>query len=143
MLVLFIALLCLYQVQVILSKDLDPNTFTSTVLNDNKVWMVEFYSSMCGGCQEFASTWDRITQTFNEKSYDGSILSGKINIDKKDGMKLAEQLGVLEDGVPHVKLFRKKDDHIGDSIVKSMYKCSVNVVLFDCLCCTIFCYSVM
>ncbi len=99
-------------------KDLDPTKFASTVLDDDRVWLVEFYSSICGGCQEFASTWGRI-ETYYSKSSDGVIAAGKINIDKKEGLKVAEELGVLDDGVPHVRLFTKKGDKTGSVVVKS------------------------
>ena len=99
-------------------KDLDPTNFASTVLDDDRVWLVEFYSSMCGGCQEFASTWGKI-ETFYSKASDGVIATGKINIDKKEGLKVAEELGVLDDGVPHVRLFTKKGDRTGSVVVKS------------------------
>lgn len=99
-------------------KDLDPTKFASTVLDDDRVWLVEFYSSMCGGCQEFASTWNRIEKLYSKKN-DGAIVTGKINIDKKEGLKIAEELGVLEDGVPHVRLFTKKGDNKGSTVVKS------------------------
>lgn len=106
-------------VLVVHGVDLDPKKFTSEVLGDERAWMVEFYSSMCGGCQEFASTWDRIADAFSESSSGGAIKSGKVNIDNSEGMKLAEKLGVLEDGVPHVKLFKSKGDTKGISVVKS------------------------
>jgi len=99
-------------------KDLDPTKFASTVLDDDHVWIVEFYSSMCGGCQEFASTWDRIEKLYS-KSSNGVIAAGKINIDNKDGLKVAEELGVLDDGVPHVRMFSKKGDKKGSIVLKS------------------------
>ncbi len=34
-----------------------------------------------------------------------SLVTGKINIDNPDGAKLAQELGVLEQGIPNVQLF--------------------------------------
>jgi hypothetical protein len=41
---------------------------------------------------------------------------GKINIDEQNGMKLAESLGVLDEGLPNIRLFTAKDK--GISILK-------------------------
>jgi hypothetical protein len=57
---LLIALLLCAACCVVLA-DLDASTFTSTVLEDDKVWLIKFYSSMCGGCTEFAPTWDKVS----------------------------------------------------------------------------------
>lgn len=99
--------------------DLDPAKFKETVLEDSHAWMVEFYSAMCGGCQEFAPTWDRIAKAFDDSSNGGALMSGKVNIDDNAGLQLAEELGVLDDGVPHVRLFKSKGDKKGTIIVKS------------------------
>lgn len=91
--------------------DLDPDSFQNTVIEDGRVWVVEFYSGMCGSCQEFAPTWTRIEDSLK------SIATGKINIDKKPGMQLAESLGVLEQGIPHVRMFSRLGDTKGRSIM--------------------------
>jgi thiol-disulfide isomerase/thioredoxin len=101
--------------------DLDASRFKKSVLEDDKVWLVEFYSSMCGGCQEFASTWDKIENEFSKSV--GKIVTGKISIDNKAGLKVAEELGVLEDGVPHVRMFSRKGDPNGVVIVKGNCIC--------------------
>lgn len=123
MLIVLLVFLC----ALVHGADLDPATFEATVVNDSRVWIVEFYSAMCGGCQEFASTWDRIAEAFSESSHGGAIATGKINIDNKAGLKIAEELGVLEDGVPHVRLFKRKGDKKGMIMVKSKF-CYVNKV---------------
>jgi hypothetical protein len=115
----FLGLLAALPSTMVAGADLDPATFQQTVLNDGRVWMVEFYSAMCGGCQEFASTWERIEKAFSEGSTGGAIATGKINIDNKAGLKIAEELGVLDDGVPHVRLFKEKGDVKGTPVVKS------------------------
>lgn len=92
--------------------EINPISFASTVVDDERVWLVEFYSAMCGGCQEFEPTWIRL------ETYLTSIATGRINIDDKLGMKLAAKLGVLDDGVPHVRLFTKRNDIKGLSLIK-------------------------
>ena len=34
-----------------------------------------------------------------------SVATGKINIDMKEGMAIAAKLGVLEEGLPNIRLF--------------------------------------
>lgn len=57
---------------------------------------------MCGSCQEFAPVWDTLTKKLK------SIKTGKINIDTKDGLALAQKLGVLDEGIPNIQLYHKK-----------------------------------
>lgn len=83
--------------------DIDPSQFDQLVLNDSRVWVVEFYSPMCGSCSEFAPTWEALESKFK------SVQSGKINIDKKEGLAIAKQFGVLEEGLPNIRLFASKE----------------------------------
>lgn len=46
---------------------------------------------MCGSCKEFAPTWDKVANSMK------SIATAKINVDTKDGAKLASSLGICLD----------------------------------------------
>lgn len=81
-----------------LSLELNPSGFDKEVLNDSNIWLVEFYSEMCGSCKEFSPTWDAITSKVK------SLSCGKINIDDKFGTALAQKLGVLDQGLPNIQL---------------------------------------
>jgi thioredoxin-like negative regulator of GroEL len=72
--------------------------FKKNVIEDDRAWIVEFYSGMCGSCKEFAPTWDRIEMTLND------VLKTKVNIDQKGGMEVAQYMGALEEGLPNVRL---------------------------------------
>jgi thiol-disulfide isomerase/thioredoxin len=54
---------------------------------------------MCGACQEFAPTWAALAAKTKH------VATGKINIDKAEGSDLAEKLGVLDEGLPNIRLF--------------------------------------
>lgn len=103
---------------VVVSSDtvpaMDPRTLYEQITSSSQVGMIEFYSSMCGGCTEFAPTWTRIADKVKP-----FIITGKINIDDKAGMKIAQELGVLDDGVPHIRIFSRKSDQVGIPILKS------------------------
>jgi thioredoxin-like negative regulator of GroEL len=82
--------------------DLVPAQFDSEVIANERVWAVEFYSGMCGSCQEFSPIWDSAVSTLKTK-----IAFGKVNIDQPEGLQLAKRLGVLEEGIPNVRVFSK------------------------------------
>lgn len=91
--------LCLLQWSV---AELTLDSFHSTVLQSDRVWVVKFYSAMCGSCQEFAPTWDKLKGSVD------SVEFTEISIDKQDGMKLAERYGALSEGIPNVKIFSRQ-----------------------------------
>lgn len=93
---------------------MDPRALYEQITSSSQVGMIEFYSSMCGGCTEFAPTWTRIVDKVKP-----FIITGKINIDDKAGLKIAQELGVLDDGVPHIRIFNRKSDKVGMPILKS------------------------
>lgn len=93
---------------------MDPRALYEQITSSSQVGMIEFYSSMCGGCTEFAPTWTRIVDKVKP-----FIITGKINIDDKAGLKIAQELGVLDDGVPHIRIFSRKSDKVGMPILKS------------------------
>lgn len=93
---------------------MDPRALYEQIASSSQVGMIEFYSSMCGGCTEFAPTWTRIADKVKP-----FIITGKINIDDKAGLKIAQELGVLDDGVPHIRIFSRKSDKVGMPILKS------------------------
>jgi hypothetical protein len=40
--------------------ELDPLTFKQDVINDERVWLVDFYSKLCAVCAAFSPTWVKI-----------------------------------------------------------------------------------
>ena len=71
------------------------------VLDDSRVWVVDVYSGMCGSCKAFSPIWTEWAGTLD------NVRVGRMNIDTDDGLALAEKLGVLDQGVPHVCLFHE------------------------------------
>ena len=96
------------------SHEISPEAFDASVISDDRVWLVEFYSSMCGSCQEYAPVWDKISKSLK------NVVTAKINVDSKEGAKLADRLGVFAEGLPNVRLFHKQQDINGVSIVPGM-----------------------
>lgn len=77
---------------------LDSNNFKDTVTDSQNVWVVEFGSTMCGTCKEFMPTWEAVVgDTKNVKH-------GQVMIDGKEGMDLAMELGVMDQGIPNVQV---------------------------------------
>jgi thiol-disulfide isomerase/thioredoxin len=47
---------------------LDVSNIEATVLNSDKAWLVEFYSSWCGHCQHFAPTFKELARSVYGKN---------------------------------------------------------------------------
>ena len=82
--------------------EITSKNFASTVEGSDELWMLEFYSDMCGSCKEFKPTFEALAAKF-----EGQIKSAGVNIDHSDGMALANQLGILSGGIPNISLFGK------------------------------------
>ena len=81
------------------------DNFTSTVIKSPNIWIIEYYSEMCGTCQEFYETWNSLT-----KSFEG-VKFGRVNIDDKKGMELAKQEKALDNAIPAVRLIYGKNKY--------------------------------
>lgn len=85
-----------------------------SMVADERAWLVEFYSPMCGSCKEFAPIFRKIATAVGN-----NVAIGTVNIDTKEGMKIAQSLGVLDEGLPNVRLFHSLGEaNRGTSILK-------------------------
>lgn len=100
-LVALVALLALPLAVVASGEPLHIGNFQRT-LDADELWVVEIMSPMCGTCQSFAPAW----QAFATK-HGREVKLGQVNIDTDDGMELAQDLDVLDAGVPSVWAFDK------------------------------------
>jgi thioredoxin-like negative regulator of GroEL len=65
---------------------------------DSHVWVVKFYSELCGSCQQFAPAFD------GARDHVDGLHWAAICVDTKSNLKIAQKMGVLEEGIPNVKL---------------------------------------
>lgn len=79
-----------------LVTDLSPANYTSFIEQSGKVIIVDYYADWCGPCKKLAPILDRVAT-----SHGGSVLVGKINIDKNPD--LAAKEGVSS--IPDVRIF--------------------------------------
>ena len=108
----FAVLLLFSSLVLVLADEWDPALFKKNVTDDNRIWLVEFYSTRCGGCKEFSPTWDKVVASMK------SLLATKVNIEETGGMAIAKEMGVLSEGIPNVRIFKSKSVHpTGESIV--------------------------
>jgi thiol-disulfide isomerase/thioredoxin len=77
--------------------------FEKLVEADTRAWVVEFGSKFCESCKEFAPIYKA------EAAAIKTLKFGKVYIDEKPGMELAQRFGVLNLGLPAVVLFTEKD----------------------------------
>jgi thiol-disulfide isomerase/thioredoxin len=71
------------------------------ILNSEHIYAVEFFSGMCGSCKEFKPIWEEYSNKMN-----AHIKTTKVDIDTSKGMKIAQSLGILDEGIPNVKLIK-------------------------------------
>lgn len=107
LLLLLVAVLALWHP---VAAELAPSAFETQVLTSERVWVVKIYSAMCGSCQEFAPTWDKLKGSVD------SVEFGELSIDQPEGMKIAEALGALNDGIPNVMVFAKAGQRRGETV---------------------------
>ena len=81
--------------------------FRRLVQTSPRVFLVEFFSGMCGYCQEFEPTWLELAKTTTR------LEPARVNIDMPGGLAVAELVGVINEGIPAVVLFnqRRTDAH--------------------------------
>ena len=77
---------------------LTATSYDKVVDNDPHVWVVKFFSHMCGSCQAFAPTFEEAQKQVNGLHW------AQVSIDDKANIALAKKMGVLEEGIPNVKL---------------------------------------
>ena len=82
---------------------LDEDNFDKEI-NSSKIWLVEVYSEKCESCQSFESTWKQLIKNIDY------LKIGRINVDEMKGIKVANKLNALENGIPAVKLIFSKDN---------------------------------
>ena len=87
--------------------DLHAASWDKVVASDNHVWVVLFHSLLCTSCQAFASEWD------STRSMVDGLHWASVNIDDQDNIALANKFGVLQEGIPNVKLVNAADVPLG------------------------------
>ena len=85
-------------------KEININNFNYELESD-EVNLLKFYSNKCESCLEFNKTWDIIKEKLKI-----SFNVGIINIDIKEGMDVANKLGILNKvGIPSIIIFSSKN----------------------------------
>jgi len=77
-------------------ENLDPRNFNSKVLNDDSVWVVEFYAPWCGHCKALTPEWKKAA-----KALKGIVKVGAVDVDQHN--ELGGQFGIQ--GFPTIKIF--------------------------------------
>ena len=83
--------------------NLNNSNYKDEVLNSQEAWLIEYYSEMCGSCKQFSPIWENTVKNIKK------LKIGRVNIDDKQGMELANQMGVLNEGIPCVRLVYGKN----------------------------------
>ena len=69
---------------------------------------------MCDTCKEFSPVFEELSGKIEKK-----VKVGKVNIDAKEGMQIAQSLGVLDEGIPSVQMYMHKYDRTRRDVIMS------------------------
>jgi thioredoxin-like negative regulator of GroEL len=93
-------LFCLISLKFVLNESIESqDAWTNSVVASDFATVVEFKSGMCSSCQEFEPEWKKITDHVK------GVRFASVDIDKPFGMKLARSFGVLDEGIPNIRIF--------------------------------------
>ena len=73
--------------------------WSQRVVSGDFATLVHFKSGMCKSCQEFEPEWTKITQVVH------GVRFASVDIDRPFGLKLAKNFGVLDEGIPNLRIF--------------------------------------
>ena len=90
--------------------EISPETFDDVVFGGSskeyEFLMLEFYSPLCGGCQEFAPKFKKIIAVINQKAT-GQIKTGRYDITEHDVPKSGADQGISIEATPDLYLVKK------------------------------------
>ena len=75
-----------------------------SIAQDKHMTILKVYSTMCGTCKMFQPEWLKLKRHIN-----GKFTVIEVDIDKQAGLKFASSIGVLDEGVPNVRLYFDTD----------------------------------
>ena len=82
----------------------DDASFDALVAASPEAWVLEVSSPRCGTCRELAPLYAAAAERLG-----GAAAFGEVDIDTESGMALARRLGVLDEGVPNVRAWARRD----------------------------------
>ena len=100
--------------------EISPETFDEVVFGDGKKYdflLLEFYSPLCGGCQEFAPKFKKIAKAINQKG-GGRIKTGRFDITEHDVPKSGADQGIVIEATPDLYLVKSDVEKSGSTIVR-------------------------
>jgi thiol-disulfide isomerase/thioredoxin len=92
-----------------ISLDTDAR-FWAALTGSDDPWLVEFYDPRCSSCQAFAPVWHQLAGL----PWAGGMRFATVSIEERPGMDLAQRLGVIDEGLPNVRLFLPRGEHADD-----------------------------
>ena len=90
--------------------ELSAKEYEQMVANDKHAWVVKFHSGMCGACASFKPAYESAHNTVDGLHW------AAIDIDNKANMPLAKRMGVLDEGIPNVKLVNVQEVSIARDV---------------------------
>merc|ERR1712232_520595 len=82
------------------------------IVSSDEVHLVEFYHPKCGTCAQFGPIFAALAEQMRN-----SMPVRKVSVETRRGEKVAEEIGVAEEGIPNVRLFHLTGDRRGTKIM--------------------------
>lgn len=87
-------------------KSIDESNFDRVVKNSEDVYILKIYSDKCGSCIDFQKSWEEAQKNLHK------FQLGEINIETPNGMKLAQKLNALNEGVPALMIIKENSNEL-------------------------------
>ena len=83
--------------------ELSAESWDNIIDNDDHVWVVKFYSKLCSSCQAFKPAFEAASAQVDGLHW------AALSIDEIENLKFAKAFGILNEGIPNVKLLNAAD----------------------------------
>ena len=101
--------------------EISPETFDEVVFGNGRekydFLLLEFYSPLCGGCQEFAPKFKKIVKAIDQRG-GGRIKTGRFDITEHDVPKSGADQGIIIEATPSLYLVKSGVAKSGSTIVR-------------------------
>ena len=81
------------------------------IANDSDVWVIEYHHPGCGTCTEFSPIFKQLA---SERS---DVKFAALSIEHKSIQDFAGQNGILDEGVPNLRILHTIGDSVGSMVV--------------------------
>mmetsp|Transcript_12298 Transcript_12298/g.13913 ORF Transcript_12298/g.13913 Transcript_12298/m.13913 type:complete len:163 (+) Transcript_12298:93-581(+) len=106
------SLLCLASFLPLAARLNSPQISLEDLSSSDEVMLIEFYHPQCDTCKLFSPAFTAL-----EGQMKASIQVHQVSVKERRGERLAADVGALDEGIPNVRLYHRKGDTKGTTIM--------------------------